>query len=120
MRKTTALIQVAAALMNDPNGRHWGYNTYKRTGVRPGVMYPILDRMLTAGWLADGWEASAAGKNRPPRRYYTVTETGRTQLRTLLDEAKQDARFAALDLTCTQSVPETITEGSAAGSGVED
>lgn len=98
MRKTIALVQVAAALMNDPDNKHWGYNTSKRTGVRPGVMYPILDRMLTAGWLADGWEESAAGKSRPPRRYYTVTELGRVQLRALLNDARRDTRFAAVDL----------------------
>lgn len=98
MRKTHALVQVAAALMADPGGKHWGYNTSKKAGVRPGVLYPIFDRMLAEGWLTDGWEESAAGKGRPARRYYTVTESGRTHLRALLDVASRDARFASLDL----------------------
>lgn len=98
MRKTHALVQVAATLMAEPDEKHWGYNTSKKSGVRPAVLYPIFDRMLAAGWLADGWEEFIGGKNRPPRRYYTVTESGRTQLRSLLDDASRDKRFAALDL----------------------
>lgn len=98
MRKTHALVQVAAALMADPDGKHWGYDTSKKSRVRSGALYPIFDRMLTEGWLADGWEQSATGKGRPARRYYTVTESGRTHLRALLDAASRDPRFAALDL----------------------
>jgi PadR family transcriptional regulator PadR len=89
---------VVAALMDAPDAKHWGYDTGKKSGVRPGAMYPILGRLLDAGWLADGWEPSAAGKHRPARRYYTVTDLGRTHLRALLDEASRDSRFAALDL----------------------
>ena len=98
MRKTHAVVLVAAALMRDPDKKHWGYDTSKASGVRPGAMYPILSRMLDSGWLRDGWEESAAGKKRPPRRYYEITESGREHLRALLDGARGDARFAALDL----------------------
>ena len=56
MRMTYALIQVSIALMDDVTGRHWGYELSKRSGVRSGVMYPILQRMLDEGWLTDGWE----------------------------------------------------------------
>ena len=46
MRVTHALVQVAAALMGDASGRHWGYELSKSSGVRSGVMYPVLQRML--------------------------------------------------------------------------
>jgi PadR family transcriptional regulator PadR len=98
MRKTHALVQVAATLMADPDEKHWGYNTSKKAGVRPAVLYPIFDRMLTDGWLSDGWEESAAGKKRPPRRYYEITEQGRAALAALLLQASRDPRFARLDL----------------------
>lgn len=97
MRRTHTLVQVAAALAAAPDEQHWGYQLSKRTGVRPGVMYPVLDRMLGAGWLTDGREDAAGGdRQRPPRRYYEVTDTGLTELRTLLADAATDPRFAGL------------------------
>lgn len=96
MRKTHALVQVAFALLDDPDGRHWGYDTSRKTGVRAGVLYPILARMLAKGWLTDGWEDPATiTDKRPPRRYYQLTECGRTELGAVLAEARRDARFAA-------------------------
>lgn len=97
MRKTHALIQVALALMEDASGRHWGYDLSRRAGVRSGVLYPILHRMLDEGWLEDGWEdpAQLSGK-RPPRRYYELTDKGRIELGALLQEARGDARFLSL------------------------
>src|SRR5438034_5802649 len=97
MRRTHALIQVILALMDDPGGQHWGYELSKRSGVRSGVLYPILQRMLDDGWLDDGWEdpADITGK-RPPRRYYELTGQGRVELPAILDEARRDARFRAL------------------------
>jgi PadR family transcriptional regulator, regulatory protein PadR len=56
VRKTTAQVQVAMALLEDPTGRHWGYQLSKQTGVRSGVLYPMLTRFLDEGWLADGWD----------------------------------------------------------------
>ncbi len=97
MRRTHTLVQVAAALAAAPDEKHWGYQLSKQSGVRPGVMYPVLDRLLGAGWLSDGWEdATEGGRQRPPRRYYEVTETGLSELRTLLAEAAADPRFAGL------------------------
>jgi PadR family transcriptional regulator PadR len=97
MRKTHALIQVALALMNDPCGRHWGYDLSRRGGVRSGVLYPILHRMLDEGWLTDGWENQAQiTDKRPARRYYELTNEGRIELGALLNEARNDARFGSL------------------------
>lgn len=84
--------------MEDANRRHWGYDLSKRSGTRSGVMYPILQRMLTEGWLRDGWEDQVqTGKSkRPPRRYYELTDEGKTALGALIVEARSDARFALL------------------------
>lgn len=97
MRLTHATVQVAIALSEEPFDRHWGYDLQKRAHIRSGVLYPILQRMLDEGWLADGWEdpLQIDGK-RPPRRYYTLTEAGRRGLGLLLAEARADARFAML------------------------
>lgn len=97
MRTTHTLLQVAAALMDDPEGRHWGYDLTRRGGVRSGALYPILGRMLDEGWLTDGWEDPAeTGGDRPPRRYYTITELGLQQMGALLAKAQNDARFRGL------------------------
>ncbi|HXL95721.1 MAG TPA: helix-turn-helix transcriptional regulator [Streptosporangiaceae bacterium] len=98
MRRTNALVAVAAGLMSDPGGRHWGYELSRRSGVRSGVMYPVLQRMLDEGWLADGWEdqAEAGREKRPPRRYYEVTDLGRSELGALAARARADGKPARL------------------------
>jgi PadR family transcriptional regulator PadR len=97
MRKTHSLIQVAMTLMTDPGGRHWGYDLSKRSGVRSGVLYPTLQRMLDEGWARDGWEEQDGVRaKRPPRRYYELTEKGKAELGALLNEARRDARFRSL------------------------
>jgi PadR family transcriptional regulator, regulatory protein PadR len=95
VRMTYALAQVAAALMSDAGGRHWGYELSKASGVRSGVMYPVLQRMLDEGWLSDGWEdqAQAGRAKRPPRRYYELTDAGRTALGALVARARREGRF---------------------------
>jgi PadR family transcriptional regulator PadR len=98
MRRTYALVQVAIALMADASGRHWGYDLSKRSGVRSGVMYPLLRKMLEQGWLADGWEdqPQTGRAKRPPRRYYELTDKGKAALGAVIAEARRDARFAPL------------------------
>jgi PadR family transcriptional regulator, regulatory protein PadR len=98
VKRTYALIQVALALMVDTNDRHWGYELSKRSGVRSGVMYPLLQRMLDEGWLVDGWEDQprVGRAKRPPRRYYELTEEGKVALGAVIAEARRDARFAPL------------------------
>jgi PadR family transcriptional regulator PadR len=97
MKITHSLVQVTIALTDDPQGRHWGYELSRRSGVRSGVLYPILHRMVAEGWLADGWEdASETKERRPPRRYYTLTANGISQLGGILHRAQGDSRFPAL------------------------
>lgn len=101
MRKTHAMVEVALALMADPSGRHWGYELSKQAGVRSGVMYPILHRLLDDGLVEDGWEEDGDRK-RPPRRYYSLTERGQAELGALLAQARTDRRFAAMNLGVVQ------------------
>jgi len=82
--------------MAEPYGKHWGYETGRRSQLRSGVLYPILRRMLAEGWLTDGWEDLNEVRGRPPRRYYELTERGRRELGALADASiteSQGERF---------------------------
>lgn len=69
----------------------------RKAGVRSGVLYPMLTRMLDEGWLTDGWEnLDPRVDRRPPRRYYELTDKGKAQLGALLVAAQKDARFARM------------------------
>jgi PadR family transcriptional regulator PadR len=45
--------------------------------VVEGTLYPLLTRQKNAGLLSYRWEESQQG---PPRKYYELTEAGRTYL----------------------------------------
>lgn len=54
--------------------------------VVEGTLYPLLTRLKNDGLLAYKWEESTAG---PPRKYYTLTETGAAFLEQL-DQSWQE------------------------------
>ena len=54
--------------------------------VVEGTLYPLLTRQKNAGLLAYRWEESTQG---PPRKYYTITDTGKRFL-TDLDASWQE------------------------------
>lgn len=49
------------------------------TGLSPDSLYPLLQCLEEAGWLACEWEAAAPSKEikQRKRRLYTMTEAGR-------------------------------------------
>lgn len=49
--------------------------------VVEGTLYPLLSRLKDQGLLEYNWRESNMG---PPRKYYSITETGRTFLAELL------------------------------------
>ena len=50
--------------------------------VVEGTLYPLLTRQKNAGLLHYRWEESTQG---PPRKYYALTEMGRSYLKELDD-----------------------------------
>lgn len=99
MKLTHSLALVALALLDmdrEGDGSVWGYALSKRSGVRSGVLYPQLDRMMVEGWLDDHWEERVEGQKRPPRRYYTLTDDGRTELGAVVSRAASQPRFQAM------------------------
>jgi len=50
--------------------------------TQEGTLYPLLSKMRRDGLLDYEWQESDVG---PPRKYYRLTEAGRTQLTELND-----------------------------------
>lgn len=99
MKVTYSLVLVAIAILEmdrEDDGRIWGYALSKKSGVRSGVLYPQLDRMMGEGWLEDHWEERVEGKKRPPRRYYTLTTKGRNNLGGVARRAESEQRFTGI------------------------
>ncbi len=99
MKVTHSLVLVAVAILQmdqEDDCRIWGYALSKKSGVRSGVLYPQLDRMMGEGWLEDHWEEHDEAKKRPPRRYYTLTDKGRMNLGAVCKRAEREPRFASM------------------------
>ncbi len=45
--------------------------------VVEGTLYPLLSRLKSEGLVEYSWQESASG---PPRKYYTLTATGKAKL----------------------------------------
>lgn len=57
--------------------------------VNQGSLYPALQRLETAGWIASEWGSS---ENNRQAKFYTLTKQGQRQLR---DETMQWERMTA-------------------------
>lgn len=73
-RVTPATALVLESLLSAE--RIWGLQIVKDAGKKPGTVYPILDRLESAGWVQGEWETSEARKG-PRRRYYRLVSEAR-------------------------------------------
>jgi PadR family transcriptional regulator len=64
------------------NGYSYGFDIVDITGMPSGTVYPALRRLEDAGFLVSKWESERAAhaKNRPRRKYYELTKSGRDAL----------------------------------------
>jgi PadR family transcriptional regulator PadR len=63
-------------------GYKFGFDIMSATELPSGTVYPALRRLEAQGFVASDWEDDqrARDANRPRRRYYTLTRSGRVQL----------------------------------------
>lgn len=54
----------------------WGYKLCELTGLGSGTIYPILERLESGGYVSARVETPRPA-DRPPRRFYELTGTGR-------------------------------------------
>lgn len=67
--------------------------------VVEGTIYPLLTRLKNAGLLNYRWEESTSG---PPRKYYTLTDTGKNFLQEL-NETWDELKNAVNKVTSTKT-----------------
>lgn len=74
--------RVLQAFLDSPADETYGFALSRATGLQPGTLYPLLERMLEEGWLTTRWEEineETAGRRR--RRYYRLTGVGEQEAR---------------------------------------
>lgn len=77
MRVTVPVAKVVSALLADPAADRYGLDLMKATGLPSGTLYPVLQRLQQAGWIAAHWEQiDPVAQGRPARRYYRLTAQG--------------------------------------------
>ena len=93
MGKNYLSYTMALTLQAIENGYGYGFDIMAVTGLASGTVYPALRRLENADYVASKWERQsiAQAEQRPPRKYYEVTKTGRT----VLAEARQRFRLLA-------------------------
>ena len=92
MPATRITYPTAVVLAALSRGCRYGFEIMDTTGLASGTVYPILRRLEDAGMLSARWErtADAHDEQRPPRRYYQITGSGRQAVRDAI------SRFPAL------------------------
>ena len=84
--------------------------TSARIMVVEGTLYPLLTRLKNAGLLDYKWVESTSG---PPRKYYILTELGRSSL-TSLNETWQELAESVNSIVVKTEQNKTPTNGKAA------
>ncbi|NKB86676.1 MAG: PadR family transcriptional regulator [Acidobacteria bacterium] len=90
-------------------GYRYGFDIMEATGLPSGTVYPALRRLDRDGFLSSDWEdrAEALTQQRPPRRYYEVSEHGQLAL----SDAR--SRFHGLERAVPDAANATPPEGNA-------
>jgi len=85
-RTTRPLLDVASCLLRaDFRGTElYGWQIIRETGRTGPTVYGILDRLEDMHWITGYWDEQGSDDNRPRRRFYRLTDDGRTQVRELL------------------------------------
>jgi DNA-binding PadR family transcriptional regulator len=108
MRMTMPLEAVLRALLEEPTEAWYGLQICERAGLPSGTIYPMLRRLVQAGWLKSFWEDQdvASAEGRPARRYYRFSDDGAEQARHALAVADAARRARLSRRHLTPGVPE--------------
>lgn len=101
---TQITLSTAAVLVALSREKRYGFDLIAETGLPSGTIYPMLRRLQKAGLVTATWEdvAEAHARQRPQRKYYTLTPDGASSLESALE------RFPALR-TGAATVPDAAS-----------
>ena len=83
LRKGCLELAILAILGSQRPGRLYGLEILRTLAdgsdlvIPEGTLYPLLSRLKAEGWVDAEWEEAEAGH---PRKYYTLTASGRRHL----------------------------------------
>jgi PadR family transcriptional regulator PadR len=83
MAKEPRLTYITALILQAIDaGFVYGFSIMDVTGLPSGTVYPAMRRMDEDQLIRSRWERQAIAdrEQRPPRKYYQLTSTGRTTL----------------------------------------
>ena len=83
MSPEVRLSHTAALILQSIHlGSVYGFGIIERTGLPSGTVYPALRRLERDALIRSEWERQAIAdrEQRPPRKYYKLTATGRSNL----------------------------------------
>ena len=88
----TIQTQAVLGAMLAAEGEIYGLQIVRASGLAAGTIYPILQRLRSAGWVVARWEPEeqAQAEHRPPRRYYEheLSPQGRARAFNALNAAR--------------------------------
>ena len=79
----TKLSHTAAMILQAVNaGYGYGFSVMEMTGLPSGTVYPAMRRLERDELIRSNWEqqAIADAEQRPPRKYYKLTKSGKATL----------------------------------------
>jgi DNA-binding PadR family transcriptional regulator len=92
-------LKILKFMIENPQEGRSGAEISKATKVGSGTMYPLLQRLEIANWIAGEWEnIDPSDAGRPKRRFYKLTPAGHVGARDALAEFQMPA-FGALSWT---------------------
>ncbi|MET7699289.1 helix-turn-helix transcriptional regulator [Streptomyces sp. NPDC005485] len=81
---STTLDVIKVLLASTPDNPAWGLRICQEAGLGSGTVYPILERLLKAGWITSRRE-DGEHPGRPARTYYDLTGAGRINANSALE-----------------------------------
>jgi DNA-binding PadR family transcriptional regulator len=80
-------------------GDGYGFSVMELTGLPSGTVYPAMRRLERDGLVRSHWERQsiADAGQRPPRKYYKLTQSGQATLRASQLRYPLLARLAAVE-----------------------
>lgn len=90
LRVTVLTARLLLVFLADADRRWYGGDLARETGMFSGVLHPMLQRLLRAGWMVREDEVGdPRSLGRPVRHYYRLHPDRVVEVREAVDETRQ-------------------------------